>query len=45
MASKNGPKPKEKILNTFQWWSEIIDHLILSLKDYGPVDLPVEDSD
>jgi hypothetical protein len=35
MASKNSPKPKEiNAQPVFQWWSEIIDHLILSLKDY-----------
>ena len=35
MSSKNDPIPKEKNAQpAFQWPSEMIDHLILSLKDY-----------
>ena len=35
MASKSGEKPKEKNAQpAFQWSSEMIDHLILCLKDY-----------
>jgi hypothetical protein len=35
MSSKNSPIPKEKSAQpAFQWSSEMIDHLIVSLKDY-----------
>ena len=35
MSSKNGPIPKEKNAQpAFQWSSEMIDYLIVSLKDY-----------